>query len=162
MISIFLKTCRVSVYHQIHFRWASRVAQLVKNTPAMYKTSTCNVEDPGLIFGLERSPGRGYGNPLQNCCLENPRGQGSLVGYSPWGHKESDTTEWLSIAHNLDTLLDWWLPGALSTVNCFSSRSTLLSCLSRHHILPVFLCSDSRLLHCLVLSLWPAGKRWYR
>ena len=23
-------------------------------------------------------------------------GQRSLVGYSPWGHKESDTTEWLS------------------------------------------------------------------
>ena len=23
------------------------------------------------------------------------RGQGSLVGYGPWGHKESDTTEWL-------------------------------------------------------------------
>ena len=23
--------------------------------------------------------------------------QGSLVGYSPWGHKESDTTEWLSV-----------------------------------------------------------------
>ena len=23
-------------------------------------------------------------------------GQRSLVGYSPWGHKESDTTEWLT------------------------------------------------------------------
>ena len=22
-------------------------------------------------------------------------GQGSLVGYSPWGHEESDMTEWL-------------------------------------------------------------------
>ena len=22
--------------------------------------------------------------------------QGSLVGYSTWGHKESDTTEWLN------------------------------------------------------------------
>ena len=78
-------------------------------------------KDPGLISGLGRSPGGGHGNPFQNCCLENPRGQGSLVGYSLWGHKESDTTEWLSIAHNLDTLLDSWLPGALSTVNCFSS-----------------------------------------
>ena len=25
--------------------------------------------------------------------LEYPRGQRSLVGYSPWGRKESDTTE---------------------------------------------------------------------
>ena len=26
-------------------------------------------------------------------CLENPHGQRSLAGYSPQGHKESDTTE---------------------------------------------------------------------
>ena len=26
-------------------------------------------------------------------------GQRSLVGYSPWGHKESDTTEWLTHTH---------------------------------------------------------------
>ena len=25
-------------------------------------------------------------------CLENPHGQQSLAGYSPWGHKESDMT----------------------------------------------------------------------
>ena len=25
--------------------------------------------------------------------LENPHGQRSLAGYSPWGHKESYTTE---------------------------------------------------------------------
>ena len=31
--------------------------------------------------------------------LENPHGQRSLEGYSPWGCKESDTTEWLSLAH---------------------------------------------------------------
>ena len=28
--------------------------------------------------------------------LEKPHGQRSLVGYSPWGHKESDMTERLS------------------------------------------------------------------
>ena len=37
-------------------------------------------------------------NPLQYCCLENPYGQRSLIGYSPWGCKESDTTKGLSIA----------------------------------------------------------------
>ena len=26
------------------------------------------------------------------------RGQKSLAGYSPWGHKESDTTEWLTLS----------------------------------------------------------------
>ena len=39
------------------------------------------------------------GNTLQYSCLENPHGQRSLVGSSPWGHKESDTTERLSTAH---------------------------------------------------------------
>ena len=28
--------------------------------------------------------------------LKNPNGQSSLVGYSPWGGKESEKTEWLS------------------------------------------------------------------
>ena len=50
----------------------------------------------GSIPGLGRSPGGGHGNPLQYSCLENPYGQRNLGGYSPWGHKESDTTEWLS------------------------------------------------------------------
>ena len=45
--------------------------------------------------GLEGSPG-GHGNPLQYSCLENPHGQRSLEGSSPWGHKELDTTERLS------------------------------------------------------------------
>ena len=43
-----------------------------------------------------RSPGGGHANPLQYSCLENPPGQSHLMGYSPWGHKVSDMTEWLS------------------------------------------------------------------
>ena len=39
-----------------------------------------------------------HGNPLQCTCLDNPHWQRTLVGYSPWSHKESDTTEWLSAA----------------------------------------------------------------
>ena len=60
------------------------------------KESACNVGDPGLIPGLERSSGERIGYPLQYSCLENPHGQRSLAGYSPWGLKESDTTERLS------------------------------------------------------------------
>ena len=60
------------------------------------KESACNVGDLGSIPGLGRCPGRGNENPLQDSCLENPHGWRSLPGYSPRGHKESDTTEWLS------------------------------------------------------------------
>ena len=55
--------------------------------------SACNSGDLSLIPGLERSSGRGHGNPLQYSCLENPHGQTSLVGYIPRGRKEKDMTE---------------------------------------------------------------------
>ena len=50
-----------------------------------HKGSPCNAGDPGSIPGSGRSPGGGHGNPLQYSCLENPHGQMSLAGYSPWG-----------------------------------------------------------------------------
>ena len=44
---------------------ASQVLLVLKNLPA-------NVGNADLIIlGLERSPGRGHGNPLQCSCLEN-------------------------------------------------------------------------------------------
>ena len=60
------------------------------------KETACNAGDLDSIPGLGRSPGGGRGNPLQYSCLENPHGLRSLASYSPWGHKESDTTEGLS------------------------------------------------------------------
>ena len=57
-----------------------------------------------MIPGLGRSPGVEHVNPFQYSCLENPHGQKSLAGYSPWSHKESDTTEPLSTA-SLQVLL---------------------------------------------------------
>ena len=62
--------------------------------------SACNV--PAL--GLERSPRGRHGNPFQYSCLENPHGQRSPAGYSPWGRKELDTTERLNTAHTLENL----------------------------------------------------------
>ena len=56
------------------------------------KASACNAGDLASIPGLGRSPRGGHGNPLQYSCLENPHGQRSLEGYSPWGHKDSNMT----------------------------------------------------------------------
>ena len=63
------------------------------------KESACSAEGLCWIPQLGRSPGGGNGNLLQYSCLENPHGQRSLKGYSPWGHKESDMTERLSLTH---------------------------------------------------------------
>ena len=54
---------------------------VAKNLPA-------NAGDSGSIPESGRSPGKGHSNPFH--------GQRSLPGYSPWGHKESDTTEQLT------------------------------------------------------------------
>ena len=67
------------------------------------KESACNVGDLCSIPELGRSPGEGHGNPLQYTWLENPHGQRSLAGYSPWGSKESDMTEQLSACAHAHT-----------------------------------------------------------
>ena len=74
----------------------------------------------GLISGSGRSTGGGNGSPLQYACLTS-QGQRSLVGYSPWGHKESDTTEGLDsdktpnkhlcLLRELQEQMNWRLQG---------------------------------------------------
>ena len=44
---------------------------------------------------------RSNGTPLQYSCLEKSHGRRSLVGRSPWGHEESDTTERLHFHFSL-------------------------------------------------------------
>ena len=57
------------------------------------KESACNVGDPGSIPGSGRSPREWNDNPFQDSCLGNPMDRGAWESYSPWGHKESDTTD---------------------------------------------------------------------
>ena len=65
-----------------------QVALVVKSLPA----NAQDVRTAGLIPELGRSPGGGYGNPLQYSCLENPvdRGPGraTVRRVAEW-----DTTE---------------------------------------------------------------------
>ena len=54
--------------------------------------SACNAEDPGLVPELGRSPGEG------TVFLPGEFfGQRNLADYSPWSHKESNTTEQLTL-----------------------------------------------------------------
>ena len=61
---------------------------VVKNLP----DNAGDTGDLSLIHGSARSPEAGNGKPLQVFLLGESYGQKSLVGYSPWGHKESDMT----------------------------------------------------------------------
>ena len=61
------------------------------------KESACNAGDPASIPGFGRSSGKGHGNPLLSLSGKS-YGQSSLSGYSPWGRKESDITERLTLS----------------------------------------------------------------
>ena len=65
--------------------WAYMVAQTVKHLPTMQETSVRSL---------------GWEDPLEKRIATHSsilawriHGQRSLVGYSPWGDKDSDTTE---------------------------------------------------------------------
>ena len=62
---------------------------MVKNPPA----SAGDARDVNSIPASGRSPGW---KPTSVFLRGKFHGQRSLVGYSPWSHKESDTTEELS------------------------------------------------------------------
>ena len=93
------------------------------------KESACNTRDQDSIPVLGRSLGGGQGNPLQYSCPEKPHGQRNLVGYSPWGLKELDTTDWLCLNPTADPSLSRRLfktrgkTGSDSSYYCFCSAS---------------------------------------
>ena len=57
------------------------------------KASAHDAGDPGSIPESGRSPGEGHDSSTPVFLPGESRGQRSLVGYSPRGHKQSDTTE---------------------------------------------------------------------
>ena len=128
-ISPFLLDCRVPIYQQFFFQllslqvsgdacevsflkgfwrllllvqvpyfendcdrqWASQVAQTAKNPPAMHETW---VRSLGGKIRWRRE-----WLPTPVFLPRELHGQRSLVGYSPWSCKETDTTEQLTYTH---------------------------------------------------------------
>ena len=86
-----MSTC-IHSFCYILFPWAPVVTPTVKHLPAMQETwvQSLGWEDP-----LEKGMAN-HSSILQPGELHRQR---SLAGYSPWGHKESGTTERLSLSH---------------------------------------------------------------
>ena len=74
------------IYMQL-YNGTSLVAQTVKNLLATQETQVRSL-------GWE-DPWRGKWQATPVFLPEKSHGQRSLMGYSPWGHKDSDTTEQL-------------------------------------------------------------------
>ena len=81
----FSRWSRTQSLEPITVEWASQVALGVKNPSA----DSGDRREAGSTPRSGRSPGEGNANPLQYSCLDNPMDR----GYSPWGHKESDTSD---------------------------------------------------------------------
>ena len=56
---------------------------------------------PGFSFWFGKIPWRREWLPIPVFLPEKAHGQRNLVGYSPWGRKESDTTEQLTLVCSL-------------------------------------------------------------
>ena len=91
-----LKSLHASVY-KMGIVKASLVSQMVKNLPAMQETwvQSLGGEDPLEKEMITHS----------STLLGEFHEQRSLVGYTPWSHKESDTTEQLSLSPCLSFLV---------------------------------------------------------
>ena len=85
--SLYCIICKLyNIIHQLYFKMASPVAQMVKNPPAMQETWVWSLdwEDP-----LEKE----MATHSSVLAWRIPHEYRSLAGYSPWGRRESDTTE---------------------------------------------------------------------
>ena len=83
----------IYIYTNIHFSGSSENL-VVKNLPAMQETWV-------LCLGWEDPVGKGVATSV--FLPGESHGQRSLMGYSPWGHRELDTTEQLTLLSLLFT-----------------------------------------------------------
>ena len=76
------------------------------------KESDCSAGGVSLIPGSGRTPGEKKWQPTPVFLPGKSHGQRSHVGYSPWDHKESDTTEKQTNNNNtyIYMILSFWIP----------------------------------------------------
>ena len=82
----FIRSCAELIWHYLFKERASLVAQMVKNLPAMQETWVQSL-------GQEKPPEKGMATHSNIFAWRVSWTERSLVGYSSWGHKESDTIE---------------------------------------------------------------------
>ena len=109
---IMVKLTRILKIFLARFTKQKNTFLLVTNPP----TIAGDVRGEGSIPGSGRSPGGRTWQPAP-VFLGESHGQRSLAGYSPWGHKESDTT--LSI---------WAQPILQSKRICLKRDKSRLAC----------------------------------
>ena len=87
-------------YH--HTSWPIWLGSHMRNEETSYSLSRCVLGLREVVFSprVGKTPRKRARQPTPVLLPEESHGQRSLVGYSPWGHKESDTTGRLSTPLN--------------------------------------------------------------
>ena len=101
---------RERIGHPVQYSWASLVAQTVH---------FLQCGRPGFDPCVGKIPWRRAWQSLKYACLENPHGQKSPAGCSPWSCKDLDTTEWRSM--HAFFILVYYGPLYLCFINCIVS-----------------------------------------
>ena len=78
---------------RVHPGLCSLLLQCGKNIPSGGKETPCNAKRPRFNLRVGKIPWRRKWQPTPVFLLGEFHGQRSLAGYSPWGHKESDSTK---------------------------------------------------------------------
>ena len=84
------------------------------------KESTCQCRKPRLDSWVEKIPWRRKWQPTPVSLPGKSHGQRNLAGYSPWGHKESDMTEWF----NSSSRVGWKSTAAFSKKDTLDNGAT--------------------------------------
>ena len=85
-----------NLFTRLNLKWASPVAQQCKSVPAMQETQETWIRSLGREDSLKEGM-----RPTPVFLPGESHGERGLAGYSPWGHKELDTTEVTEHAHEL-------------------------------------------------------------
>ena len=92
-----------SLYWVLAVCWASLMAQMIKNLPAVQETKVEGRFFTIWAIWVRKIPWRRKWQPAPVFLPGEFYGQRSLLGYSPWDCKESDTSELITLCCILDT-----------------------------------------------------------
>ena len=125
-IYVILSSCLYFSGMSFFFSWS--ILDLDFPGGSEYKESACQCKRRGFDPWVQKIPWRRVWQPTPVFLPGEFHGKSSLAGYSPWGHRESDTTEWLTLS-------------SMSTLSIFSCACWLFVYLWRNvclYLLPIF------------------------
>ena len=95
MVCLWVNVIRLLLLSDSKYAWWLN-AKSIKLSDGVVMNPPASAGDVGLIPESGRYSGEGKWQPTRVFLPEKFHRHRSLVHYSPWGHKESDTTEYLS------------------------------------------------------------------